>query len=80
MITTHQSPHARDKFMELVADLQKDLPIGVVYLEMISALIMTGIINKFSPETLDDLDTVWMIAQNEDWVEAYDNDEGGSSQ
>ena len=66
--------------MELVADLQKDLPIGVVYLEMISALIMTGIINKFSPETLDDLDTVWMIAQNEDWVEAYDNDEGGSSQ
>ena len=66
--------------MELVADLQKDLPIGVVYLEMISALIMTGIINKFSPETLDDLDTVWMIAQNEDWVEPYDNDEGGSSQ
>ena len=66
--------------MELVADLQKDLPIGVVYVEMISALIMTGIINKFSPETLDDLDTVWMIAQNEDWVEAYDNDEGGRSQ
>tara|TARA_B110000211_G_scaffold193742_1_gene221592 strand:+ start:393 stop:593 length:201 start_codon:yes stop_codon:yes gene_type:complete len=66
--------------MELVADLQKDLPIGVVYLEMISALIMTGIINKFSPETLDDLDTVWMIAQNEDWVEPYDNDEGGRSQ
>ena len=66
--------------MELVADLQKDLPIGVVYLEMISALIMTGIINKFSPETLDDLDTVWMIAQNEDWVEPYDNDKGGRSQ